>query len=97
MSEEFLSQFKEEEIVALSGISSATFHKIWSKYCGRSTPIRRPIYLWWLFLYYKIYPVSRAFRCVYGMELKSRYSFISRLHKWQVSLAIGIDVIDSLR
>ena len=85
MSQAFLTQFSEEEIVALTGISSNTFNLIWAKYCGRDTPIRRPVYLWWLFQFYKLYPVARAFRTIHGGKQKSNRSFLYRIYAFEVS------------
>lgn len=97
MSFEFLQQFEEEEVLALTGLSSSTFQQIYEKYCGPSTPIKRPIYLWWLFQYYKIYPVSRAFRTIHLGALKTRRGFLYRLYRWQVSKSKIIDICDSFR
>jgi hypothetical protein len=84
MSREFLIHYTEEETLALTGLSSATFHLIYERYCGHGTPIRRPAYLFWLFQFYKLYPVARAFRSIYGGKYKHARSFMHRLYTWQV-------------
>jgi hypothetical protein len=84
--EAFLQQFDEEEIVALSGVSSSTLLILWDKYCGAGTPIRRPTYLWWLLVFFKIYPVRRAFRTIHGGAFKSGSTFLRRIYVWQVRI-----------
>jgi hypothetical protein len=80
----FLLQFDEVEIIALSGLSSLTLTILWNKYCGVNTPIRRPMYLWWLFVFFKVYPIRRGFRTIHGGMFKSNQTFLRRLYKWQV-------------
>lgn len=82
---DFLIDFSEEEIIALCGCSSDVLHQLYDKYCGPDTPIRRPIYLWWLFQFYKMYPVSRGFRSIHMGRLSSRRCFMMRMYKWEVT------------
>ena len=77
--------FDEQEIIALSGLSSSTLVVLWVKYCGVGTPIRRPVYLWWLFVFFKMYPIRRAARTIHGGVFKSAGTFLRRLYAWQVS------------
>jgi len=82
----FLQQFEDEEIIALSGITASTLLILWNKYCGRNTPINRPEYLWWLFVFFKIYPITRGFRTIHGGVFKSSATFLRRIHVWQVGI-----------
>jgi hypothetical protein len=75
----------EAEVIALTGLAPVTFHQIWNKYCGRDTPIRRPIYLWWVFMYLKLYPVARSFRVIHSGRYKNAGYFLGKLHGWMVS------------
>ena len=93
----FLSTYEEEEVVALTGLTSSTLVIIYDKYCGAGTPICKPRYLFWLFQYYKLYPVSRAFRTIHNGQLKSRRNFLDRLHRWQVSFNSTMCTIDTYR
>jgi len=83
--ESFLMRFEEVEIIALSGLSSLTLITLWNKYCGVNTAIRRPIHLWWLFVFFKVYPIRRGLRTIHGGVFKSNQTFLRRLYKWQVS------------
>jgi hypothetical protein len=80
-----LARYEEEEIVAMTGLTSDTFDVLYDKYCGAGTPICKPVYLWWLFQYLKLYPISRAFRAIHEGKYKSRRCFLTRIHLWQVS------------
>ena len=82
--DEFLNRHAEDEFVALTGLTIDTFCYMYHKYCGKDTPICKPVYLFWLFEWYKLYPVARASSALHGGKLKSWRGFQSRLKKWQV-------------
>jgi hypothetical protein len=86
LAQHFIQQYDEDEVVALCGLTPETFVKLFNKYCGRATPIKKPLYLWLLFKYFKIYPVHRAFRALHEGRYKSRRNMLSRIHVWEVSL-----------
>jgi len=79
-----LAAHSEDEFRALTGLSTGTFRLIFDKYCGAGTPISKPLYLFALFKFYKLYPVLRAWRTIYP-GLRSRQSFFTRLRRWEVS------------
>ena len=79
-----LAMHDEDEFRALTGLSTNTFRLIFDKYCGPGTPILKPVYLFGLFKFYKLYPVLRAWRTIFP-GLRSRKSFFTRLRKWEVS------------
>jgi hypothetical protein len=81
----FIDNYSEEEILALCGLSAELLKTIYTKYCGNGTPINKPIYLWWLFMWYKLYPIARAARVIHGGAFRSHRYFLNRLHHWQVS------------
>lgn len=81
----FLNDYSPEEIVSLCGLPFETLEEIYLKHCGKSTPIRKPIYLWYVFVYYKIYPITRAFRTIHHGVYKDHRYFMRLIYKWQVS------------
>lgn len=83
----FIDDYTDEEINALTGVIRSVLVAIFVKYCGKGTPIRRPIYLWWLLIYYKIYPIARACRMVHGGAFKDNRYFLQRIGQWAVSFA----------
>jgi len=93
----FLAQFVEGEIVALSGISASTMSILWNKYCGPNTPIRLPIYLWWLFVFLKMYSIERGLRTIHGGLFRSNQTFLRRIYRWQVILSIFAMIMRDLR
>lgn len=80
---ELLDGYDEEEFRALAGLSKGTFRIIYDKYCGAGTLICKPVYLFLLFKYYKLYPVDRAWSTIFPGK-RSRRSFLYRLHVWEV-------------
>ena len=76
--------FITEEFRALAGLSTGTFRILFQKYCGVGTPIAKPVYLFVLFKYYKLYPVVRAWSTIFPGK-RSRRSFLFRLRSWEVS------------
>lgn len=84
--EEFVREYDTEEFNALTGLLPDTFIIIFNKYCGPGTVIKKPIYLFWLFKYYKLYPISRALSTIHHRRYKSRKSFEYRLHGWEVRI-----------
>jgi len=89
---QFLAAYSAEEVVALTGLTLQTFAIIWRKYCGPSTPIKRPQQLFWLFQYYKLYPISRGFRVIHGGRVNRR-TFIRNIHNWQVVSITSDDIV----
>lgn len=82
---DFLADYSEAEILALCGFTAAVLRLLYEKYCGKGTPIGRPIYLWWLLQFYKMYPISRGLRSIHMGRLRSRRCFMTRLYKWEVN------------
>lgn len=74
----------DTEFAALTGITQDTFQHIFERYCGKGTPIPKQRYLFWLFQYYKMYPIERGLRTIHNGSLKSARNFMWRLHKWEV-------------
>jgi hypothetical protein len=81
-----LSDYSPIEFAALTGITQDTFEYLYDRYCGKGTPISKPKYLFWLFQYYKMYPIERGLRIIHHGSLRSARNFIWRLRKWEVSL-----------
>lgn len=84
----FIDTYSDEEILALCGLSLELMKEIYIKYCGEGTPINRPQYLWFLFMWYKLYPVSRASRIIHGDRYNDHRYFLTRIHEWQVSCSV---------
>jgi hypothetical protein len=91
----FLRAYRADEVVAITGLTPEVFTTVYEKYCGPDTPIRKPIYLWWLFSFYKLYPVTRAFPLVHGGCFRSPQRFLSRLYVWERHLASVIDELSA--
>jgi hypothetical protein len=69
----FLSQFTEEEIISVTGLTSEVFRHLYATYCGPLTPISSPHLLFYLFQFYKLYPIQRASWFVFRDAASSRY------------------------
>jgi hypothetical protein len=82
--ERLFEQHPANEFIALTGLTHDTFRVVFERYCGPATEIKKPVYLFWLFQYYKQYPVERALRSIHGGKLKSRKNFMTRIHTWEV-------------
>lgn len=78
-----LEGYDEEEFRALAGLSKPVFRVLYHKYCGAGTPICKPVYLFVLFKYYKLYPVERAWSTIFPGK-RSRRSLMFRLRVWEV-------------
>jgi hypothetical protein len=86
-----------EEFLALTGITPDTFQYIFDRYCGKGTPIPKQKYLFFLFQYYKMYPIERGLRTIHNSSLKSARNFMWRLHRWEVSNNNNLcDIIDDM-
>lgn len=68
----------------MTGLTFEVLLLVYEKYCGKGTPISKPIYLWYLFVYYKIYPIARAFRLIHGGRFKDYRYFLRKIYTWQV-------------
>ena len=87
----FIESYSDEEIRSLTGLTLEILVAIFDKYCGKGTPISKPIYLWWLFVYYKIYPIVRACRVIHGGTFKDNRYFVQRIQAWAVSQSAKVE------
>jgi hypothetical protein len=85
--QEFFSTYDDDEFIAITGLTPYVFHYIFVKYCGCDTPIKTPQQLLFLFAYYKIYPVRRSFRQVFGIAKGLSARFHSQLYEWEKHLS----------
>jgi hypothetical protein len=90
----FLFSFSNEEIVAATGVTRETFVYVFDRYCGQGTPISKPVRLYHLFVFYKLYPVARACNQVFGTTIHAYNRFLSRLYVYERYLS---SVIEELR
>lgn len=56
----FLDTLSVEKCVSHTGLTPTQFMFLFEKYCGARTPIRSQQALYWLFCYFKSYPIKRA-------------------------------------
>ena len=85
--QEFFSTYDDDEFIAITGLTPYVFHYIFVKYCGCDTPIKTPQQLLFLFAYYKIYPVRRSFRQMFGIAKGHSARFHSHLYEWEKHLS----------
>jgi hypothetical protein len=84
---DFFSTYNEDEFIATTGLTPFVFQYIFIKYCGCDTPITKPYQLFCLFTFYKIYPVRRLFRQLFGIAPGQSARFLSQLYVWECHLA----------
>ena len=58
-----LTEFNQDRLIALTGVTHDLFQSVYNKYCGVTTPINRPLYLLVLLTYYKTYPSCNRAWC----------------------------------
>jgi hypothetical protein len=90
-----LTEFNEDKLKALTGVTHDIFRSVYNKYCGVTTPINRPLYLLVLLTYYKTYPSCNRGWCDPLTRVSSQPSrALFRIRKWELYLASVIDELD---
>jgi len=88
------SLLSDPELNAICGLDRGTFDFIYNKYCINSI-INSPTKLLFLFTYYKLYPVTRAWTAIYGDAAKNPGWLLSEIRKWEDYLANAMNEIQS--
>lgn len=89
----FLDSISPDKCVAHTGLTTIQFLFLFEKYCGPATPIKTQQALYWLFCYFKSYPIQRA-TFNYGSALFGRS--VETLKKRATYLASRVNEIDPI-
>lgn len=89
----FLDNYLDSEFNYNTGLPKECFRELYLRYCG-APPLNKPYKLFLLFQYYRLYPSSRHFSSVFGINYSSFSRLIQRLRRWEAALAAVIDELN---
>jgi hypothetical protein len=91
--DQFVSKWSDSQFIAATGLRKCVFTYLFCRYCGRRTPIKTFDSLYNLFMYFKLYPITRAFHATFHHYRQGW--FLSQLHHHASYLASVIDELSS--
>ena len=94
--DELMNEFGAARTLAMTGLSQTTFRYVYDKYCGPLTAIKRPLYLFVLLMYYKVYPVNRAWPEPMTRIGKHASWTLHAIRRWEEDLASRVDELNEV-
>ena len=89
----FLNKWSDSKFIGATGLRKCVFAYLFCRYCGLQTPVKTFRMLYDLFVYFKLYPVTRAFHTTFKHYCQGW--FLSQIHHHASYLASVIDELSS--
>jgi hypothetical protein len=81
------NEYNNAQFIALTGVSHDVFLAVYTKYCGPPSSIRKPLHLFTLLMYYKLYPINRGWTGPLTRVNKQPSRVLSLIRIWEKELA----------